>query len=197
MSEAIKTLCAVIRHRSEENTCAMQLMTAQCDIPLSPAFALLRQELDSMVKTVFLLSRDKLEREKYATELLGGQRWKMKTITGKERNVLDKDLVDLAQTLQGWTRSVYKFGCAFIHLSEFHNYFASNPFSNLSCTELEDIAAHLAQYHGYDPTKELSIDSIRMYIPMIFDKIHGNLECYIADLEAGRELDDDSWIFDS
>lgn len=96
-----------------------------------------------MVRIIFLLSKNKLEREKYATELLGGQRWKMKTITGKERNVLDKDLIDLAQTLQGWTRSVYKFGCAFIHLSEFHNYFVSDPFSNLSSNDLGDIAAHL------------------------------------------------------
>lgn len=182
----------MVRHRSEENTRVMQLMATQYDIPVSPAFALLRQELDSMVKAIFLLSKDKSEREKYATELLSGQRWKIKNRTGKDRNVLDKDLVALAQELQDWTRSVYKFGCAFIHLSEFHNYFASNPFSRLSREELNDIANHLAQYHGYDPTKELTIESVRMYIPMIFKKITSNLECYIADLEAGREIDDNN-----
>ena len=196
MNEPISAFCAMVRHRSEENKCAMQIMASHYDIPLSPAFSLLRQELDSMVRIIFLLSKDKCEREKYIVDLLNGERWKVQTSPGKERYVLDKDMIDLAQTLQGWTKSVYKFGCAFIHLSEYHNYFHSDPVLKLSNDELQDIAAHLSWYHGYNQKEELTLEAIKIYIPMIFNKINENLECYIKDLETGRTLDNDDWISD-
>lgn len=191
MNELINQFCAMVRHRSQENECAMRLMAVQCDIPLSPAFSLLRQELDSMVRVIFLLSKDKDEREKYVHELLSGKKWKVQTNPGKERLLLDKDMVDLAQTLQGWTKSVYKFGCAFIHLSDFHNYFNSDPVLKLSNDELQDIVSHLSWYHGYDPKKELTLESIKAYLPMIFDKINKNLKCYIEDIENGKNIDND------
>jgi hypothetical protein len=46
-------------------------------------------------------------------------------------------MVDLAQILQGWTRSVYKFGCAFIHLSSLHDYNERDPLSQLPAEEKE------------------------------------------------------------
>jgi hypothetical protein len=34
----------------------------------------------------------------------------------------DREMIVIAHELQGWTQSVYKFGCAFIHLSSLHDY---------------------------------------------------------------------------
>ena len=48
------------------------------------------------------------------------------------RVITDKEMVELAQELQGWTESVYKFGCAFIHLSGLHDYNSRDPLSLVS-----------------------------------------------------------------
>lgn len=41
-------------------------------------------------------------------------------------------MVDIAQKLQGWTQSVYKFGCTSIHLSGLHDYKDGAPLALLS-----------------------------------------------------------------
>ena len=40
-------------------------------------------------------------------------------------------MADLAQHHQGWTLSVYKFGCTFIHLSSVHDYNDRDPLEQL------------------------------------------------------------------
>ena len=67
---------------------------------------------------------------------------------GKERQITDREMVELANLLQGWTKSVYKFGCPFIHLSNSHAYNSKNPFESLPDTEKEDILSHMRHYHG-------------------------------------------------
>lgn len=110
---------------------------------------------------------------------LTGKKWKLRS----NANVTDKQMVELADTLNGWTESVYKFGCAFIHLSSFHDYAFNDPFENLGEAEINSIKNHLTNYHGFPMTTELTMLSISRYLPMIFDKIEGNLDCYIKNLE--------------
>lgn len=95
-------------------------------------------------------------------------------------------MVDLADTLNGWTKSFYKFGCAFIHLSSFHDYLDNDPFSNLDTIEIFDIKAHLNNYYGFPISMKLNMNTISRYVPMVFDKISSNLECYISDLEGSK-----------
>jgi hypothetical protein len=141
--------------------------------------SVLRQELDSMVRVIFLLSNTIEEREHLINQTLTGKKWKLRSKT----NVTDRQMVELADTLNGWTKSVYKFGCAFIHLSSFHDYIFNDPFDNLKEEELDSIRIHLNNYHGFPLTTELTIQSISRYLPMVFDKITGNLVCYIESLE--------------
>ena len=95
-------------------------------------------------------------------------------------------MVDISNELMGWTQSVYKFGCAFIHLSNFHNYRESDPFQSLDESEKNNIKVHLNQYHGFDLQKELTLNSVVPYLQKIFDKVKGNLLCYVSDLEQNE-----------
>lgn len=97
-------------------------------------------------------------------------------------------MVDLADNLCGWTQSVYKFGCAFIHLSSFHDYAFNNPFENMEYDEINSIKIHLNHYHGFPMANDLTLQSISFYLPMVFDKVQGNLECYIKNLEEQETL---------
>jgi hypothetical protein len=176
----------MIRNRSEENRRAMHCFPMPHGV-LSPAFSILRQELDSMIRVIYLLAIKNLpERRRLIQQTLCGQKWQVKSPKGKYRNVTDREMVDLAQELQGWTQSVYRFGCAFTHLSDFHNHFARNPFDGLSPEEKYHVLSHMRSYHGGPQNDNPNMRELAMYVPMVFDKIAGNLECYLGHLERGE-----------
>jgi len=147
----------------------------------SQVMSILRQELDSMVRVIYLLHiKDISHRHSLIRALVNGQQW---TEKGKRKKITDRDMVDLAQTLQGWTESVYRFGCAFIHLSSFHDYQDRDPMDMISESERKDIITHITAYHTA-PGGEKFQDLIPL-LPMVFDKIASNLEVYLNDLENG------------
>ncbi len=173
--------CEILRKRSAEHSVAMNRVY---DLPGMMA-SILRQELDSMVRAIYLLTITDLdERKRLMLQSLSGQVWTAPTQRGRQRKITDRDMVELSNQLQGWTLSVYKFGCAFIHFSNFHDYSVSNPFESLSSTEQSDILYHLRYYHSGPHTDHPSFEELSSYFPRVFEKIAGNLECYIDSLEA-------------
>ncbi len=157
---------------------------------LSPTFSILRQELDSMVRVIYLLSiEDVHERMRLIRQTLAGDKWSVETPKGKSRTVLDRDMVEIANDLNGWTESVYKFGCAFIHLSDFHMHETDDPFKKLPDGERADVVRHLRHYHGGPFSDTPSIHELEFLLPDVFRKIHSNLEHYVEDLEQGMSVE--------
>jgi hypothetical protein len=98
-------------------------------------------------------------------------------------------MVDLANQLQGWTESVYRFGCAFIHLSRFHDHQARDPMDMISDDEKEAVLKHMRHYHGGPHGSDPRFNDLIPYLPGVFEKIASNLECYVKDLQAGKILE--------
>ena len=183
MNAETHTFCTMIRNRSDENRRAMHCFSTLHGV-LSPAFSILRQELDSMNRVIYLLQIvDLAERRRLINSTLGGKKWKVPTPNGKFRDVTDREMVDLSQQLQGWTQSVYRFGCAFVHLSDFHNHHAQNPFQRLTESERRDVLTHMRNYHGGPLHENLDMEEFSNYLPRVFDKIADNLKCYVEHLE--------------
>ncbi|WP_058048829.1 hypothetical protein [Janthinobacterium sp. Ant5-2-1] len=130
-----------VRHRSSDHLRAMSLLAAHN--LYGPMIAVLRQELDSMVRVIFLLAQPSHIRTQLIADSVNGKKWKV----GRQI-VTDRNMVDLAQQLQGWTASVYKFGCAFIHLSALHDYNVRDLLQLLPAAERDDILDHCRRYHG-------------------------------------------------
>lgn len=186
MDDTTQVFCTMIENRSNENRQAMNCFGDPLSV-LSPAFSVLRQELDSMVRVLYLLQMtDFDERTRLIESTLNGEKWQVPTQNGKLRYVTDKDMVDIAQRLHGWAKSVYKFGCAFVHLSDFHNHFAEDPFQKLSIIEKQEILAHMRQYHGGPLHDDPNVGEISVYLPRVFEKVSGNLEYYIRALRNGE-----------
>jgi hypothetical protein len=186
MEDEVEAFCAIIENRSDENRQAMRRFDDPHRV-LSPAFSILRQELDSMIRVIYLLQiTDLSERERLIKATLSGGKWKLQTNNGKFRDVTDREMVEIAQQLEGWTRSVYRFGCAFVHLSEFHNHLAENPFQKLSDAERQDILSHMRNYHGGPSCDSPDMKEISEYLPRIFNKIADNLIFYLAELRNGK-----------
>jgi hypothetical protein len=95
-------------------------------------------------------------------------------------------MVNFSGSLHGWTNSVYKLGCAFIHLSVMADYRNENPFQQLTIDEIDDIKQHLNNYHGFPLGKDLSMETVSPFLLRVLDKVSSNLECYIASLESER-----------
>jgi hypothetical protein len=173
-----------VRSRSLEHQRAMRLLAGAG--LAGQMIAVLRQELDSMVRVIYLLKQGPERRELLIDDSVLGKKWTRETSRAK---ISDKDMVDIAQTLQGWTQSVYKFGCAFIHLSSLHDYNDRDPLLQLPAEERKDIIEHCRYYHGGPLAGAESFEDLVPYLPRVLEKISGNLECYLGALEAGKVQD--------
>lgn len=135
-----------------------------------------------MVRVIYLLSIvDKPYRQQLIDASVSGEKWK---VNGKKASITDREMVELAQTLQGWTQSVYKFGCAFIHLSSFHDYEHRDPLLAIKEEEKTAILKHMRDYHGGPASADPTFEDLLPYLPQVFEKVADNLECYLTQLEA-------------
>ena len=170
-----------VRSRSLEHQRAMQLLAGA---RLAGQMAsVLRQELDSMVRVIYLLTQTPERRNLLIDASVRGEKWSQEASRAK---VTDKEMVELAQTRQDWTLSVYKFGCAFIHLSDLHDYNDRDPLARLPVAERDDILEHCRKYHGGPAHGAERFDDLVPFLPHILNKISGNLECYLSALENGE-----------
>lgn len=175
-----RQFCSIIRQRSQAHRVAMNRVT---DLPVIMA-SILRQELDSLVRVLYLLSIQRLEeRERLIKQTLTGERWTIITEKGKNRKITDDEIVTAANKLHGWANLAYRFGCSFIHLSNFHNYSDQNPFEILSEADKEDLLTYLRQYHNGPSNNHPSFEELKNYFPNVFKKISDNLEGYLERLE--------------
>ena len=170
-----------VRSRSEEHQRAMSVLANEG--LAGQMVAVLRQELDSMVRVIYLLTQDIERRSVLIEASVRGEKWNQ---PNSRASVTDKEMVDLAQNLQGWTRYVYKFGCAFIHLSGLHDYNDRDPLKQLPLQEREDILEHCRNYHGGPHDNNAEFSELIPYLPRVLEKIAGNLECYLNYLEQGK-----------
>jgi hypothetical protein len=184
-----KIFCELVRRRSQENKNGMSVLHQQNEV-ISPMMSILRQELDSLIRVIYLLSIANLNlRESLITSTLEGENWQVPTTNGKMKKVTDKDMVELSQKLQGWSKSVYKFGCSFIHLSNFHNYVSQNPFESLPQEEQKNIVEYLRYYHGGPISDCPTMQELSSYFPQVLEKISSNLECYLKNLEKKEVIE--------
>jgi len=181
---AVEVFCRQVRSRSREHRDAMKLLFG-AHLP-GQMVAVLRQELDSMVRVIYLLHQPSERRHLLIECSVNGKKWPQQ---GSKRAVTDREMIELALKLQGWSQSVYKFGCAFIHLSNMHDYNDRDPLANLPCEEREDILHHCRHYHGGPASDNASFQELIPYFPRVLEKISGNLQCYLEELEKGGNFD--------
>jgi len=97
-------------------------------------------------------------------------------------------MVDLSKDLFNWAKNVYEFGCAFIHLSSFHDYASRDPLESIPANERSTIASYLNYYHLVHLGPNVTFSEILLLLPSVFKKIRDNLECYLKDLENDGNL---------
>ncbi len=149
---------------------------------------ILQQELDSLIRTIHLLSiKDNSERQKQIKASVNGEPWKVDGSSGIPLAIIDKGMVEYSEQFYAWTASVYKFGCAFIHLSALDDPSTRDPFHSLPEGYRRDILQHLQSYHGESIEDSASFTDISSFFPAVFDEVSDNLEWYLRCLENAED----------
>lgn len=150
------------------------------------ASSVLRMELDSMIRVVFLLHAGDA-RDRIVASCISGSGFS----DGGSR-VSDRKMVDLATNTNGWVKRVYEFGNKFVHLTDAHDYAEVDPFQ--AYEHRDEVIDYLNQYHrGKVPGRVLddgtSLRDIAAYGPHVLDKITSNLNLYLKELREAVTRD--------
>jgi len=176
------SFCRSVRARSNEHRRALGVLAPEnLYVPMA---SVLRQELDSMIRVIFLLERPS-DRVHLLEQFASHQKW-TREIGGSR--ISDAQMKEVANRLRGWTASVYAFGCAFVHLTNMHDYASSDPFQTMDLDSRTAILQHLRAYHqGAPSSDDVTFLDIAPMMPNVLEKIASNLECYLQKLERGDQ----------
>lgn len=166
-----------VRARSKENQSAFSdSLSSQ---HLGVAIGLLRQEIDSFVRLVYLDSVHSPDAQKLLQEFADGERW---TISSGKSRVTDRTMVDIAKANYFWVEIAYTFGCKLIHLSQLADYNTTDPFQQMPPDDLNEIVGYLRQYHGYSDG-DIDLPRFTVLLPNVMNKIAGKVEEYCEKLD--------------
>lgn len=140
-----------------------------------------------MVRAIWLKHCNVAERDRLCRVFL--QTGEFRKASGGR--VTDAEMVALSERLHNWTQRVYRFGCAFIHLSNLHDYEQRDPFLALSESDRREIIQHVGYYHAYPLSPTFTFADVIPVLPSVFEKISANLDCELRALESGGSSDED------
>jgi len=149
-----------IYKRSLENEQAFYLLSKQKLYTLIGV--IIRLELDSLMRFCYLESlEDDEEKDLLINQFLDGKRWEL-----EKGFVTDRKMVEhMTNTLMlGWALHIYDIGCAFVHLSPYHDWAINEPTRNLTIEQRQNIASNVNEhvrcglYKKYNKTMKESFD---------------------------------------
>ncbi len=145
------------------------------------AGSVLRMELDSMIRVIYLLHNPDV-RDRTLASCVAGKGFK-----NDRGRIADQKMIEVATGTNGWVDAVYKFGNKFVHLTDAHDYAEVDPFQVYE--HRDEVIKYLNKYHqGKVPGRPLDDSStlrdIAAYTPHVLNKITSNLNGYIERLHA-------------
>ena len=169
----------VVRARSAENWTSFGALLKERNF--GNAIALLRLEIDTFLRLVYLQSVDDVTASTLISDFLKGRRWKCR-VKSKVRLVRDRDMVNLAKREYFWVEIAYDFGCQLIHLSKIHDYETVDPFAMMAPQAKQTIIDFLREYHQYQG-QDIDLPRFVAVVPKVMGKIRGKVRAYSSALE--------------
>jgi hypothetical protein len=176
-ADASDVFCRAVEARSKEHREAMNVAMRHGWWAI--VGSLLRMQLDSMVRVIYLLHRP-AERDRILTSCVAGEGFKH-----DRHRIPDRDMIAVADN--AWVRAVYEFGNKFVHLTDAHDYAELDPFP--AYEHKGEVIKYLSQFHRGKVPGQLSEDGstlrdIAAYATHVLDKVTSNLCAYVGDLRA-------------
>jgi hypothetical protein len=151
---------------------------------LSTQMSTIREEVDSLLRVIYLLGvNDYNELADIIGNSFDQRMFGPTKADGEARRISDKTLIDAAAAQFDWLKTLYDFGCSFIHLTGLHSYQERDPFRMLSPSEREAIAGFVNRYYRATISANSQFTEVAHYLPQIFRKVAENLERLLGDLQ--------------
>jgi hypothetical protein len=163
----------LVQNRTKENMKSVAILINSGNY--SVAIGLLRQEIDTFVRLVYLGKVSDDEAKRLVNDLVDGKQWQHKF--GKSGRITDREMVNEAKQKYFWVEIAYEFGCKLIHLSEIHDYENIDPFTRISFKDKNEIISYLKSYHGYSETN-IDIERFITFLPSVMKKIQDKVIDY-------------------
>ena len=140
------------------------------------------QELDQVIKILFLLNRNKSEQRQFIESSINNHRWSLITKDNKKEYISDTVFTEYSNTLKGWDKSIYEFGLAFGNLANTFNYGTKDPIKSMGENDKEKIYKYIKEYHNTTFPIDYDISNLIIELPTILNTISINLKKYIDKL---------------
>ncbi len=178
ISENADTFCRMVEARSGEHREAMRV--ALDEDWLAIAGSVLRMELDSMMRVIWLLHHSDT-REQILASCVAGKGFK--EASGKR--IYDRDMAADAASGNRWVQAVYDFGNTFVHLTNAHDYAVRDPFQ--AYEHRREVIKFLNEFHpgkvpGGPVDDSSTLRDLAAYAPYVLEKITSRLDGYVRDL---------------
>jgi hypothetical protein len=181
-SDNVETFCRMTEARSREHHEAMRV--ALNEGWLAIAGSVLRMELDSMMRVIWLL-RHPDTRDQILASCVAGRGFSdgRRIRDGEMVADADREIAADAADENGWVRSVYDFGNTFVHLTNAHDYAATDPFQ--AYEHRDEVIEFLNYYHpgkvpGLPVDDKSTLRDLAAYAPHVLEKITSNLDTYVT-----------------
>jgi hypothetical protein len=141
--------------------------------------SIMRQELDQVIKLLFLLNSTKNEQNQYIESSINNHKWFITNLDHKKEYITEESLTKYSETLSGWDKSIYEFGLAFGSLANTFNYGTKDPIKGMGENEKEKIYNYISEYHNKNFPREYDLSILILELPTILNKISINLASYM------------------
>jgi hypothetical protein len=171
MERVVDNFFGAIKKRSDENQKALEWLLNEKIYSL--VGSIIRMELDSLFRLCYYNSKSKDEQTILLQQFNAGQRW-----SGEKGVVTDRKMVEyLANTLMlTWAIPIYDIGCAFIHLSPYHDWNnKSDPTRNISEDVRNSIIEHIKSHHQKQLDADFTFFDLISVASDVFSKLRSNL----------------------
>lgn len=129
------------------------------------------QELDQYIRLLYLIKQPYDKKEHLINCSINSKKW----------NVLDQDIEQFANGLDGWDADIFEFRNIFDKLTINYNYLLRNPLNGINESEKESIYKYIKKYHDDEFVRDYSLAELVPILPMIFNRISESITCCISE----------------
>ena len=167
----------MISHRLEEN---IKSFKALFDIQhYGNCISIMCQELDQVIRLLFLLNSNSDNKKLFIQSAINSQKWYVVNRENKKEYVTEEMIVQFAETLSGWDKSIYEFGLSFDSLSKNFNYGSKDPIKSMDDNDRNKLYKYIKEYHVKDFPDDFSINELVPVLPIIIKEISSKLNSYM------------------
>jgi hypothetical protein len=170
----------LINHRLEENWKSFKILFNMKHY--GNCISIMCQELDQMISILFILNRNEYEQNHLINLSANSHKWYFLDGENKKNYIVEKDLIEYADTFVGWEKSIYEFGLSFHKLSINYNYLLKDPILGMSDIEKKHISDYIKEYHDSNFNNEFGIQELVPFLENIFTSITQRIGTFLDKL---------------